>query len=57
MQVGITNGIGSQSRWLNLIGHDDRVTITNECAEFQLEKDEYRVQAMEMGFFSEGTDA
>ena len=25
LQVGISNGIGSQSSWLNVLGHDDKI--------------------------------
>ena len=32
VQVGITNGIGSQSTWLNVLGHDDKYNELNTCS-------------------------
>ena len=56
VQVGITNGIGSQSSWLNVLGHDDNYNELNNCSIYQLEKDEFRVTSLEIGYLGNGTN-
>ena len=56
MQVGITNGIGSQSTWLNVLGHDDKFNELNTCSIYQLEKDDFRVSSLEIGYLGNGTE-
>ena len=56
VQVGITNGIGSQSQWLNVLGHDDKISELNDCSIYQLEKDDVRVSTLEIGYLGNGSN-
>ena len=56
MQVGITNGVGSQSQWLNVLGHDDKFNELNDCSIYQLEKDEFKVSTIEIGYLGNGSN-
>ena len=55
VQAGITNGVGSENKWLNVIGHDDQgEPQTAVCSIYQLEKDDMRVETIEVGYLNVG---
>ena len=38
------------------MGHDKTVTTTNQCVEYSLEKDNFKVAQLEIGYYDFGTD-
>ena len=50
IQAGITNGIGSQIRWMSPIGEKN---FNNQgCGTYELEKEDFRVVSMEIGYIT-----
>ena len=54
LQVGITNGIGSQTQWLLPLGSDQTAGLDAECAIRELERDNFRVETIEVGYVTAG---
>ena len=59
LQVGITNGIGSQTKWLLPIGTDPLSSNTApdddvSCAIRELERENFRVETIEVGYVTVG---
>lgn len=55
VQAGLTNGIGSEVKWLNTIGLDDKVSAANtECGMYHVEREDYRVAELEIGSVTAG---
>ena len=53
LQVGLTNGIGSQIKWMTPIGRDESNEL-NDCATYELEKEDYHVDTIEIGYTNLG---
>ena len=52
----MTNGIGTESQWYNVIGEDDKTNPLNKCAIFHIEKDDFRVNSLEIGYVQAGRE-
>ena len=50
----MTNGIGSESLWLNIFGYDDSLSNQVTCSIYQLEKEDYKVRTLEVGYLNVG---
>lgn len=56
VQTGITNGIGSQIKYLQTIGLDDSIKGDDlACEQFAVENEKFRVAEMEIGFIDGGS--